>query len=287
MEPITFSIVSGLLFLAYDKYKKNKSARPAAAQVGAQPGQPSAQVGGALPTAELERFMLPFIGGPEVEAFTHVVGGLRHFDRKVAHDLPGMTGGLPFFLSARSAFPISSGPLAQAAPSARVFRVMPLAPGAVRASDILEQAHLAGQTVLGTLTLIGLGWNSPAPMLLIVGGAELRPFVAAAPGQRGDFAIIPPPVPVVQPVETAAPVAAPAAAVGASPAAIKVKVKAPAASPPPVEEGASEGAPADAPAIEVKSEVVSAPRAKAQKPNGKKDEPEAPAVIVTEGEVKA
>lgn len=240
MEPITFSIVSGLLYLAYDRYQKKKAAGP---------GVPSALK--AQGDKALESFTLPVIGAAETETFTTVAAGVRQFDLAVSR-------GLPFFLAARSAVPISSGPLAQAAPSARVFRVMPLAPGAVLASDVVKHAHLAGQTVLGTLTLIGLPSGRAEPMLLVVGGPELRAFVAAGPGQRSDFAILPPPPPA--PVVTPAPVEAPVQ--------------------PPT-------APAE---VKVVAEVQGAPtpaKDKKAKANGLKDEPAPSAVIVTEGEVKA
>lgn len=242
MEPITFSIVSGILYLAYDRYQKRKAAGPAV---------PSALRPGSSGDAALESFTLPVIGAPETETFTSVIGGIRQFDRAASQ-------GLPFFLQSRSAVPISSGPLAQAAPAARVFRVMPLAPGAIPASDIVKQAHAAGQTVLGTLTLIGLPSGRTDPMLLVVGGPELRAFVAAGPGQRSDFAILAPPPapPVIVPAPT-------------------------------------EAKPAEAPKVEkveaVVAEVQGVPtvKVKDKKPNGMKDEPAAPAVIVTEGEVKA
>lgn len=240
MEPITFSIVSGLLYLAYDRYQKKKASGPSVPSALRSTDQ-----------GALESFTLPVIGAPETETFTSVIGGVRQFDRAAS-------GGLPFFLQSRSAVPISSGPLAQAAPAARVFRVMPLAPGAIPASDVVKQAHAAGQTVLGTLTLIGLPSGRTDPMLLVIGGPELRAFVAAGPGQRSDFAVlVPPPAPpvIVPP--------APAVAVDSGQAAAPVVVVA-----------EVQGTPTPA-------------KSKKDKPNGMKDEPAPPAVIVTEGEVKA
>jgi hypothetical protein len=244
VEPITFSIVSGILYLAYDRYQKRKAAGPAV---------PSALKSGSQGDAALESFTLPVIGAAETETFTSVIGGSRQFDRAASQ-------GLPFFLQTRAAVPISSGPLAEAAPAARVFRVMPLAPGAIPASEVVKQAHAAGQVVLGTLTLIGLPSGRLDPMLLVVGGPELRAFVAAGPGQRSDFAILaPPPAP---------PVIVPA---------------------PPAPAPLPEIKPAEPTEIKVVAEVqgVPATKEKKAKANGMKDEPTPPAVIVTEGEVKA
>lgn len=244
MEPITLSIVSGILYIAYDRYQKKK----------AQPGTRPSQIRGAtgVPSPDPGRFELPPIGAAETETFTSVISGVRQFDKAAC-------SGLPFYLQNYSAVPIPSGPIAEVAPQARVFRVMPPAPGAIVASDIVKHAHTAGQTVLASLTLIGLpsGWQ--APMVIVVGGPELRPLVASAPGQQSAFAILAP----TSSLQPTAPVAAPVA-VAPAPAAKEEVVK-------------------------VVAEVQGVPTSikKATKPNGLKDEAAPPAVIVTEGEVKA
>lgn len=168
MEPITvLSIISAGAFV-YDRWKKSKG-------------------------ESLERFKLPSASGPnpeigaaECESFTVQREGLRHFARPVSD------GMFPTLGAARSAVAIPTGPITPVAPGARVFRVMPLEPGKPTAAEVVSQAHKSGQTVLASLSLIGLGWGSSDPMLIVVGGPELNQLARAMP--RGDFALLDPKV---------------------------------------------------------------------------------------------
>lgn len=223
MDPITLSVLSGVLFWAIDRRKAKGEAR--GSRFSAAPS--------------LENFTLPTIGAPETTMFTHLLGGVRHFDRAVS-------AGMAPFLSARSAVPIPLGPLAQAAPAARVYRVMPLARGAELASDIFARAKTESQTVLGSLSLISLPLGSQDPMLLIVGGSELRTFVA---GNKGDFALLYEPV-------------------------IEKFVHSPPAAPPAPEKKED--------VIRVEAEIVTPP-APASKPNGAKKPEPAPEVTEPAG----
>jgi hypothetical protein len=235
LDPITLSVLSGVLFYVVDKRRKRAEAGKA---------------------QSLDSFTLPTIGAAEVESFTSVVGPekTRQFDRVVSD-------GLPALLGARSLVAISQGPVGRIAPSARVYRVVPLAQALGSASETIAAARAQGQIVLGSLSLIGLSWGSDDPMLVIMGGPELKTLVSSPPGVRGDFALLPP---RIERVVVEAPKAETA------PASVAEEVAAP-------------SAPAPARVVEsVVVEVVEAkPKAKA---NGIPREPAA-AVVTTTAEV--
>lgn len=227
MDPITLSVISGALFYVIDRRRKR-----------------IAESGAAAPS--LESFTLPTIGATEVESFTTVVGPdkTRQFDREVSD-------GLPRLLNARSLAPISTGPVGRVSPDARVFRVVPLSEVLGRASDTIAAARAEGRIVLASLSIISLSWGADDPMLVVLGGPELRTLVSSPPGVRGDFALLP------ARVEPAA--AQPAAA--PTPAAEEPKVV----------------------AAEVQGEAKSAPKSKA---NGQARPAEAP-VVTAVAEVKS
>lgn len=210
MDPITLSVLSGVLFYVIDKRRKKTTDH-------------------AVPS--LDQFTLPTIGAAEVESFTHVTGAdkTRQFDRLVSD-------GMPALLAVRSLVPISQGPIGRVAPAAKVYRVVPLAQGLQTAADVIALARTEGQIVLSSLSLIGLTWGSDDAMLVIVGGPELKSFVSSPPGVRGDFALLPPrvervvvEVPAkadVKDVPLASPVEEVATVVEAKPAESKSKAKA-------------------------------------------------------------
>lgn len=169
MEPVTLSIISGVAFLVYDRYKdRQKKQKEGEAQ------NPS-------------NFKLPTLSPAQVETFTHVLGGTRHFDKTVS-------AGMPRLLALRSAVPIDARPVQGISPGARVYRIVALHHSAPVAADILKGAHEAGQTVLASLSSYGLAWGAAEPMVLVVGGPELHQFCPqrGPEGRTGDFAVVHP-----------------------------------------------------------------------------------------------
>lgn len=118
--------------------------------------------------------------------------GSRHFDRDVSDKIPPLLAGY-------SAVPL---PSSKFAPTARVYRLIPLRPDVPSALSELERARAEGRVVAGTLSLIYLSKGQPSGSLLVAcHPRDARRLTTPA----GQLAVIDPPAPPAAeaPVEVA------------------------------------------------------------------------------------
>lgn len=188
MEPVTLSIVSGVLFWGYDRLRARAAADP-----------------NNVPDP-------PVLDEAVVNQGTHCLGPVRVFD----HDI---SKGLEVVLARVSAVRIDGGPLGR---EGHVYRILPLKLGEPTAADVLRHARAAvpNCVVVASLTLpilfLPLAQSKPAMIMVIA-----PPGSEGLAGRDGHFAVLLNPPAKLAPKEAApapAPTPAPAAVVTPPPA---------------------------------------------------------------------